>query len=435
MKREIPAQLRVLRHGPFSLVTLGNFVSQLGSWAQNIGIGVVAVQLTDRPLFVGFAYGAQFVPSLVLAPFGGLAADRFDRRLITILGNIGMAVPAALIGLLLSQDRLTVTWLVLLALLSGTMSTFTQPAASALVPHLVPLAELPAAVSVNSALQNSTRFVGASLAAYLLRTFDDSVAFHFNAVSFLAVVLAWLIVRPKLPHITPSGETFWARLGGGLEFARRNVAVRNLLLVNAATTYFVMQAPLLPIISRELLDGDAGTFGDIQSASGIGAIAGALIAGQLVTDRRRRLAMVLGTSAATISVFGVGLSHSIPATLALQAMWGVGYFTVITVSMTVMMVVTPDEFRGRVMALQNLSLAGMIPLMSVSAGFLADRMGITGALVLAGSLQAGTVLWFVLGGGLAAIRFELEPDDEDAARPPMSKGEAAVATEVLTVDQ
>lgn len=413
--------LRVLRHRDYAVVAIGNFVSQLGTWSQYIGIGWAARGLTHRPFLVTFAFGAQFLPNLVLSPFGGLVADRFNRRITTILGNLGMALPAAAIGLMIQRHALTITWLIVLAFLGGTMQTLTQPASTALIPALVPLDEVQPAVAVNSVLQNLSRFVGAALAGVIIRVFGTAASFHFNAASFFAVVAAWLIVRPVLPKIVVMAEPFLQRLGGGLRFARGSPTVRNLLVINATSTIFILQQPLLPLITDRVLHSGSGTYGLLTSATGLGAIGGALVAGQLNTDPRRRLLMAVGLTCTTASVFGVALSHWVPLSVFLQILFGFGFFMTVTISMTVLMVVTPDDYRGRVIALQQLSSAGMIPVMSFLAGGLADLLGIAPALIAAGCAQVATVLWFMLGGGLASVGVDgvagREVDIEPAALP------------------
>src|SRR5262249_10502750 len=163
-----------MRHRVFTVVAAGNFVSLLGTWSQSIGIGWAATRLTDSAFLITVAFGAQFVPMLFASPFGGVIADRFDRRHATIIGNLRIAVPPLLTGPLLELDRLDIASLIALAFVGGTLAAVTQPAMTALLPHLVDPDEVAAAVSVNSILLNLSRFAGSSLGGLVIAVYGTA---------------------------------------------------------------------------------------------------------------------------------------------------------------------------------------------------------------------------------------------------------------------
>ncbi len=391
------------RHPGFAVVAMGNFVSQLGTWSQIIGIGWAAQRLTQSPFLVSVAFGAQFLPSLFAGPVGGLIADRIDRRRITIAGNVGMALPAGAIGLLLAVHHLGIWGLIALALAGGVMQALTQPAMSALVPHLVPSDEVPAAVALNSALQNLSRFIGASLAGLLISNLGTPAAFYFNAASFFAVVVAWTFVRLSLPKLPTSDESFLGTLAGGLRYAREHPDIRDILLLNTVVALCVVQQPLLPLITSRVLHAGSGTYGGLNSCIGIGAIAGALLAGRRMAPRAVRITFGSAVCVIGAAIVCVGLSHTVAITGAVLVVYGVAFFCVLTTTMSTVMLRTPDHFRGRVMALQTMSIAGMVPVSALIAGFSASHVGLETTVVVAGTVLIAYATWFVAAGRLAAV--------------------------------
>ena len=207
----VPRALRVLRHRDFALVQLGNGISQVGTWGQYVALGWGIRELTNSPFAVALSLVAQFLPSLLIAPFGGTIADRFDRRTIVIAGNIFAAVPAAALGLLVASGNQTIALMLVLAAIGGIATALTQPAMSAIVAHIVPAQELPQAIASMSVVQNLTRIAGPALGALVISAWGLQWAFYLNAASFLAVVAAWAFVRPTTSSYVDDGEPFLAQ--------------------------------------------------------------------------------------------------------------------------------------------------------------------------------------------------------------------------------
>lgn len=401
---------RVFRHRNYALLATGNFVNQLGMWGRMIGIGWAAQDLTDSAFLVGLAHGSQFLPSLLLAPFCGLVADRFDRRNVAVLGNLGMAIPSAAITVLLLTDRLTITGLVLLALVGGTLQSFTTPAIAALVPHAVPPADVPAAIAMNNVLSNVSRFLGAALVGVIITAWDTPAAFAFNAGSLLAVAVPWLALRVTVPPRVVSDESFVTQLAGGFRFARHQPSVGSLLVLNTVVGLLIMQAPLMPLVTRDLLDAGPSTYGLLQSVTGIGAIVGAVFAGRAATGTRLMAVMTIALVATAASVLGVALSSWVAVSVVVQIVFGFGLFTLMTSTVTVITLSTPDRYLGRVMSLHGMTIGGMVPINAMVAGLFANLIGTRMTLLVAGATLGAYVVWFVARrlGRIHVVR----PDDE-----------------------
>jgi MFS family permease len=397
-----------MRHRDFRRVAIGNFVSSLGTWSSMVGIGWAARSLTDSPQAITLAFAAQFLPNLLFAPFGGMLADRFDRRRLTIVGNVAMAVPSAVIGLLITTDRLTLAWLTALAFAGGVASSFTMPASQALIPHLVPDDEVQLAIALTSAMQNASRLVGSAMAGVIISVFGTAAAFYWNAVSFLAVVWAWLLVQLVVVPMARAAEGFFSRLAGGLRYARQVRTVRYLLFLNIAMAILILHSPLIPILVKDVLHADVSVYALLQMGTGVGAVTGAVLAGQWTTDERRRRAIAIGMLINATAVTGIAFSRWVPVSVALQVAFGVGFFTVSTITQSMIMMATDDAYLGRVMALYTMALAGMLPFTALFAGFLASHFGTVTTIGGAGLALFGYAFW--------SMAFRLDKVGIDAPR-------------------
>jgi MFS family permease len=420
-----------MRHRDFRRVAIGNFVSSLGTWSSMVGIGWAARSLTDSPQAITLAFAAQFLPNLLFAPFGGMLADRFDRRRLTIVGNVAMAVPSAVIGLLITTDRLTLAWLTALAFAGGVASSFTMPASQALIPHLVPDDEVQLAIALTSAMQNASRLVGSAMAGVIISVFGTAAAFYWNAVSFLAVVWAWLLVQLVVVPMARAAEGFFSRLAGGLRYARQVRTVRYLLFLNIAMAILILHSPLIPILVKDVLHADVSVYALLQMGTGVGAVTGAVLAGQWTTDERRRRAIAIGMLINATAVTGIAFSRWVPVSVALQVAFGVGFFTVSTITQSMIMMATDDAYLGRVMALYTMALAGMLPFTALFAGFLASHFGTVTTIGGAGLALFGYAFWsmaFRLDKvGIDAPR-ELDVGPSDPARVDLPGTVVIVAT-------
>jgi MFS family permease len=401
-----------MRHRQFALVQIGNGISQLGTWGQYVALGWGIRQLSSWPFAVALSLVAQFLPSLLLAPIGGTVADRFDRRTVVIVGSVFAAVPALALGLLVASGEETIALMLALAAVGGVATALTQPAMSAVVAQIVPLDELSEAVAGTSVVQNLTRVVGPSFGALVISVWGLQWAFYLNAVSFLGVVVAWVLVK-RIANVHSTHEPLLAQTRLGLRFARRDAQIRLLLLMTFVTTFIVYHAALLPVIATDLLHSDASGYALLQSATGVGAILGAVFAGEFVTDRRRRGAIVasLGGIGATYVV--VATSRSLAWTAIALAGWGLAYFTLSTVVQGLLIAVSPDAFRGRVMGLYTMVAAGGVPIAALIGGVLGSVIGPGEAVGIAAVVVLAFLTWLVATHQMRLVRFDLTAQNRD----------------------
>jgi MFS family permease len=400
--------LRALRSRDFRLITIGNMVSQMGTWVQYVAIGWVARELTASPLTVSLVFAAQWLPYLLFSPITGVAADRFDRRRIILWGNLSMILPALGLAALTHYDRLDMKWLLTLVIIGGVAQAFTQPAATAFVPALVPAEDLHAAVALNAGMTNSTRVIGPAIGGIIISLWGVEWAFFANAVSFLAVALACLLVHVRVEPKEPDGVGAIEGLRLGLQYARSHRAVWRILLMIATVTFLIMHAGLMSVMSKDVLHGDADTYGLISSGPGIGFVLATIATLALTTEERRTKSLFIAAFGTGFALLLIGVSRSVPLTVFGMAIFGATHMTFATVGSTLLLATTEDRFRGRVMGLFGMVATGMFTINSVIGGALATIFGAPATIMMCGTAVVLSAIAFALSGTKNVITIGLD---------------------------
>jgi predicted MFS family arabinose efflux permease len=385
-------------------VAVGNMVSQLGFWGQYVAVGWTARSLTTSNFLVTVAFAAQWLPSLLLSPIAGVFADRYDRRRIVLLGNLGMVIPPLLIGLLVQTHRVNMVNLVILVVLGGAGQAFTQPAAAAFIPALVPTKDLQSAVALNAGMSNSTRVIGPALAALLIRIWGVPWGFHINAISYLAVAAACVMVHARPERTTRTSGATMAELRLGIAYTKRNKAVGRLLLFVAVEAFCIMHSALMPIFARDVLHGTVATFGLLSAAPGIGFVGAAFITTMAVSGRQQRAALVGSSAGLAIAELTFALSRSVPLSVGALGLFGLSYMTITTTVTTMLIAATDDAYRGRVLGVFAMFSIGVFPINSLIAGALASLLGAPGTVLVCGIALALFATAFFASGSLSVIR-------------------------------
>lgn len=378
--------MRAFRHRDFRLFFIGALASNTGNWLQNLAVPFVLFELTQKSLWVGLAGFAQFIPAFFLGPVGGSLADRFDRRRLLLATQFLMAVAAfALWGSWAAGWRDPLLILVLTAL-TGIFSGLMIPSWQAFVPSLIPKADLPSAITLNSTQFNASRAIGPALAGLLLATVGAGWAFFLNGVSFVAVIGVLWVIRAR-----PTEARGGAHEGviAGFRSALRYIRVRTGILVGIGSA---MLAAFFgnPVTQFTVVFGDdvyeAGprVVGLLASAIGIGAV---LIAPFLSTwDGRIPRASVVrwGLPLYGLSVMAFGASPNWPTGLLALFAVGAGFLAVISTTNTAVQMIVADEMRGRVMSSRVMGFTLSFPIGSLIQGALADWIGPRATVIGAG---------------------------------------------------
>ena len=366
-----------LRHRNYRLYFVGQVISTAGTWMQSVAMPWLALTLTHDAFHVGLVIATQFAPMLVAGQFGGLLADRFPKRRILVCSQLAFIVPAAVMYYLTSQ-HLAEYWMVLVAALAvGSINVVDVPSRQAFVIEMVGREDLLNAIALNSTVFNGSAVIGPSVAGLIIGLFGVPLCFLINGLSFIASVGALLLMTnlPTFARATQQGSML-ARIGAGLDYARRDPVVGTLLLNVAVFSLFAMNRfTLLPIFADQVLHTGATGFGFLTAAQGVGALVGALSLAVL----QRRLAsgnvqFLIGLAWSAFLIL-FSLSHSFPLSILLLMLAGFCQISFIATTNTRIQAATPDHLRGRVMALYAQALMGVGPIGSFQAGALAHFFG------------------------------------------------------------
>jgi MFS family permease len=373
-------------HRNYRLFFMGQLVSVCGTWMQMIALAWYVADLTRSQLAVGILAFCRFIPFTLFGLVAGVYADRFDnRRLVMATQASAMVVSVALAVLALTGS--TQLWSIyLLAALGGTATVFDAPGRHALTFQMVGRDELPNAVALNATLFNASRVVGPAIAGVLIAAAGIGACFVLNAVSFLAVLAALAAMRPTELHSGERSETrptLWRAVREGLTFARRTRVVWVVLVMTTvlSTVGFNFNV-LVPVLARETLDAGPQVFGALSASFGAGALAGALLSATI--GRASWKALLAGTAGFGAAVLVLAPQTSVPAAAALLFVTGVFFIIWNSNSQSVLQLTAPDHLRGRVLSLFLFAFAGLAPLGSLLAGWLAHVGGTSLAFVTAG---------------------------------------------------
>lgn len=375
VRRGPPQTFRALRHRNFRLFIIGQIVSLIGTWMQNVAQSWLVYRLTHSELLLGTAWFCTTIPVFALGPLGGLASDRYSRHKLVILTQILSLLQAfALAGLTLS-GRVQVWQILALAVFLGAINAFDMPGRQSLIIQMTSKEDLLNAISLNSAIFNAARIVGPGIAGMLVAVVGEGVCFLLNGVSFLAVIGCLMAMRlPAFRRENPDSP--WSHLVEGFRYAYRHRTIKALLLMMAATTISGMPAlVLMPFFADAIFHRGSQGLGFLMGGMGVGAVIGTLVlAGR---TRISGLTSVIYFSAMTmgVSIALFAVSRSFFASLLMMPVIGFSVMRQMAAANTLIQSLIPDEFRGRIMALYAMTVVGLGPFGSLAAGALAHAYG------------------------------------------------------------
>jgi MFS family permease len=391
---------RALDNRNFALFFAGQGLSLCGTWMQSLAQSWLIYRLTGSPLLLGLVGFVSQVPVLGFGLLGGVLADRWPRhRLLLITQTLSLLQAMILAGLTLS-GHITIGWIMGLAAVLGLINALDMPVRQSFIADLVPRADLPSAIGLNSSAFNAARIIGPSVAGFLVAAVGEGVCFLVNALSFLAVIGCLLAMEvPQKAKAAQAHAIIF--LAEGLRYARSTPHVRAVLALIAVLSLTAMPyTVLLPVFAGNVLHTDAHGLGWLMAATGMGALAGALRIARRGTIRG--LGRLIAGAALLFGVSLLALAASTALWFSILVLLAVGYgmITGMAGCNTLLQSLVPDHLRGRVMSLYTLFFLGMAPIGSLMAGALAAHLG-TPLTIAAGGIGAilGAILfWRALPG-------------------------------------
>ena len=393
---------RSLKYRNYRLFFYGQSLSLIGTWMQRLAIGWLVYRLTDSALWLGVVSFAGQIPCFFLTPFGGVAADRYNKQKLLITTQSLAMVQALILALLVLTNYIAVWHLIILNIFLGIVYSFDMPTRQAFVVEMVEKREdLGNAIALNSSMVNVARLLGPSVAGLLVALAGEGVCFLVNAISYFAVIVSLLMMRVSPAKKGLEKATAWQQIIGGIRYAFGFAPIKYIILLLAVVSITGMPyVVLMPIFAKDILHGGPSTLGFLMGASGVGALSGA---GYLA---RRKNVLGLGKIIALAACFfGVGIIGFSQSTLmwisiAFVLLTGLGMMILMASANTILQTVVEDDMRGRVMSFYAVAFLGVAPFGSLLAGSLAHRIGAPYTLFLGG-------LCCILGSILFAVKLPL----------------------------
>jgi MFS family permease len=417
----LPVTLRAFGYRNFQLFFGGQLISLIGTWMQSVSQAWLVYRLTGSSALLGAVAFAGQIPVFLLAPVGGIVADRYSRRHIVIATQTASMLLAFALAALTLSGSVRIWHIFVLSALLGTANSFDIPARQSFIVEMVGKRDLMNAIALNSSMFNASRVVGPAIAGLLVAGIGEGWCFFVNGVSFLAVIASLLRMDVKRREVAVQLASPISRVVEGFRFVIRNPPVHAILILLGVVSVTGMPyTVLMPIFADRILHGGARALGGLSAVAGVGALAGALLLAS------RRDVHGLGR---WVAVSALGFGACLTAFAASRQLWlsgailvPTGFFIMIEMgsSNTLIQSMVPDRLRGRVMSVYSMRFMGMAPIGSLIAGAAAARFGAPATVAAAGAvcMAAAAVFWTRLPKIRTGVRNLIVAQEMAAGIPP-----------------
>lgn len=402
--------LRAFRYRNYRLFFGGQIVSLTGTWITITATSWLVYRLTGSALLLGVVGFASQIPSFLLTPFAGIFIDRWNRhRLLVATQTASMVISFVLAALTLS-NTISIPWLMVVSVFQGIVNAFDMPTRQAFVVTLVEdKRDLGNAIALNSSMFNAARLVGPSVAGAIIAMSSEGWCYLLDGVSYLSVIAALLAMRvPATVRHAAHHESPLAQFQEGWRYAWSSRPIRSvLLLVGLICLVGVPYTVLMPVFAAEVLGGGAHTLGFLMTATGGGALLGAL----WLASRRTIAGLARNIPIAGV-IFSCGLmafafSRTLWLSIVLLVVAGFGFIVLVASGNTLVQTVVEDAKRGRVMAFFLMAYFGTTPFGSLVAGAVSARIGAPDTLAIGAALCLAGAGWFA--SRLPALNRDIGP--------------------------
>jgi len=394
--RAIKGIFSSLRSRNYRIYFIGQGVSLIGTWMQNIAMSWLVYRLTGSVFLLGLIGFTSQIPTFILSPFTGVVTDRHNRLSIMKLTQFFFMLHALTITLLVLFNLIQVWHIITLSIVFGVITAFDAPARQSLVIDLIDDPKnLGNAIALNSAIFNAARLVGPAVAGIVIAIAGEGVCFLLNTLSFVAVLIALMQIRIVFKPVTGEPANFKDSFTEGFQYTFHSVPIRTLIIMLALLSIVGLSyIVLLPAYAKENMHGSSDTLGYLMSAMGAGALSGALY--MAARKSVLGLAKVIATS---VMVMGAAISlasFSGNMFLSMIALFFGGLTMVLSLSSinTMLQTIADEDKRGRVMSFYAMALMGTTPIGNLIAGSIASGIGISWTLLMSGVITIASGIWF-----------------------------------------
>jgi MFS family permease len=365
-----------LKHYNYRLWFAGQVVSLVGTWMQSTAQGYLIYQITSSPAYLGLVGFAGGLPAILFTLYGGVVADRIPRRTLLIITQVSMLVLAFILAFLTFANIVKPWHIIVLAFLLGVANAFDAPARTSFVIELVSREDMTNAIALNSTMFNIATVVGPSVAGLTYAAFGPAWCFTINGITFIAVIVALLFMRIEpIEQPVQRGKAL-EELGEGLRYVIANRVILSLTIgVGMVSLFAIGMLNLLPAWAKDILHGDVTTNGWLVSARGLGSMISALMLAYWGSRKLRGRLWTIGAFVMPALLFIFAWVRWLPISLLMLVGVGWGFMLVVNNSQAIIQSLVSDRLRGRVMGVYTLVFFGTMPLGSLIAGSLAERIG------------------------------------------------------------
>jgi MFS family permease len=386
----------------------GQSISLIGTWMQMIAQSWLVLELTGSSVDLGIVTALQTIPVLLLGPYGGVVADRVDKRKVMIALQSLMGVQALVLGLLTVTHLVTYWEIGVLAMLLGLNNAFENPARQSFMLEMVGPQDLRNAVSLNSTMVNVARVIGPAVAGILIATVGTGVCFLVNAVSFVPVVYSILRIDITQLHPSERAERAKGQLREGLRYVRQTPELGVPLLMMAFVGMLAYEFPVsLPVLDRTALHGGSAGYGFMTAAMGVGAVAGGLFTA--AKGRTGLKPLVVAATAFGLLILLASVAPTMPLELIALAFVGAASVSLMAIGNSTLQLGAAPTMRGRVMALWFVAFQGSTPIGGPAIGWVIAWAGARVGLGL-----GGVVSLLAAAFGLIVMRHLRRPPEQRA---------------------
>lgn len=387
--KNVKHTFRALGHRNYRLYFAGQSISLVGTWMQQMAIGWLTYRITNSAFMLGFVGFLGQIPTLILTPFSGVFADRYNRHRILIATQALEMVQALVFAALILSGRISLWHIIILTMFLGTVVAFDAPARHAFVVDMVTKKEdLGNAIALNSLSFNAARLIGPAIAGILVATVGEGMCFFINGVSYIAVIFALfgMHIAPRI--IKKEHKPIMHGFKEGISYTLGHPQIRSIMLVTALISLVgVSYVVLMPVFAKDVLGGSAGTLGFLMGASGLGALLAALYLASRKSVKGLEKVALLNAYIFGVSLVVFSVSRVLWFSMAALVFTGFGMMAQMASNNTVLQTIVHDDKRGRVMSIFMAAFMGMVPFGCLFAGSLAGLIGAWQTLAIFGILS------------------------------------------------
>jgi MFS family permease len=393
---------RSMKYKNYRLFFFGQAISLTGTWMQIIALAWLVYRLTDSALLLGVVGFSSQIPAFLLAPFAGVAADRYNRRRILIATQVLAMIQAFILAGLVISGNIAVWHIIILSVFIGMIGSFEIPLRHAFVVEMIgKRQDLNNAIALNASLFNAARLIGPSAAGVLIALFGEGICFLLNAISYIAVLITLIAIKVPQRHNPVSRKHVFQELKDGFIYAFNSMPIKATLFMLALISLMgVPYQVLMPIFARDIFHAGPVALGYLMGVSGLGALAGVIYLAARKSSAGLGRIIALSSVVFGAGIMAFGLSKTMLLSLPVIFIIGFAMMVQMAAGNIVLQTAVEEDKRGRIMSLYTMAFMGTMPLGSLMAGVLAERIGAPNTLLLGG-------MCCIIGGAVFAGKLKI----------------------------